>query len=325
MAYNTIFRKLTLLNMAKPFNQLLHDDILMLKGINREEFPDEFKRVFKNIMKRYSLSRTTVYAELEKSVPGAYRKYEGKSRHIIIGKKEAGMIKEMLDSGKSQRHIAREMSLELGFRYSHYRIYKVKEMLLTDSNNTLQAAGGEHILEVSASDASARLLNPDAKIEPAAPSEPVEFKGNISRFFSRLSMLNLIEPERKIKIKVSGTDYSVNSRVIKDCLRHITYSANSGGKTIGALCRFDMETILAGELSMVKQGNKLSPSAIKQLEGIRKSLLNSSPFPGDDSSPAGGYTLDDIYRGVRQFAQDARDVAKFMSSVKFEALMLTGC
>ncbi len=54
----------------KPFNQLLHDDITMLKGINREKFPEEYRRAFGNIMKRHKISQTTVYAELEKTVPG---------------------------------------------------------------------------------------------------------------------------------------------------------------------------------------------------------------------------------------------------------------
>ena len=57
--------------MAKPFNQMLHNDINMLKGFNREKFPEEYRGVFSNIMKRYNISRATVYAELVKTVPGA--------------------------------------------------------------------------------------------------------------------------------------------------------------------------------------------------------------------------------------------------------------
>ncbi|MEO8514434.1 MAG: hypothetical protein ABI543_12810, partial [Ignavibacteria bacterium] len=104
----------------KPFNQLLHDDINMLHGIDRGKFPMEYRRAFANIMKRYKISRSTVYAELDKPIPGGYKKRDDRSRHIVISKKEIELLKCMVSEGKTIRHISKTMSLELGFRYTPY-------------------------------------------------------------------------------------------------------------------------------------------------------------------------------------------------------------
>ena len=114
--------------MSKKFNPQLHDDIDLLKSIDRVKFPEEYRRVFSNIMKRHNISRSTVYAELGKSTPGEYKRYETKSRLIEISKKEIAMVMVLLSAGKSIRHISKTMSLELGFCYTPYRIYKLNEI-----------------------------------------------------------------------------------------------------------------------------------------------------------------------------------------------------
>ena len=296
--------------MAKPFNQLLHDDIIMLKGINREKFSEEFRRAFGNIMKRYNISRTMVYEELEKIVPGSYKKHESKSRHIIISKKEIALVRDMVTTGKTIRHISKTMSLELGFRYTPYRIYKVKELLLSGKNISSPLP----IAREAASPASARLLEEGNNVTLISQDEPVVFKGNIRRLFYRLSMINFIDPERAVKINIAGTNINSSSRVIKDCFSHIIYSASCDGKNLPDSFHFDMETLLINELEQVKLGNRLSPAALKQLEGIRKSLLLTAPENGERSSLNGGYTLDDIYRAVRHYAPNVTrdDVIKYM-------------
>ncbi|MBN8584611.1 MAG: hypothetical protein J0M37_05895 [Ignavibacteria bacterium] len=287
--------------MAKPFNQLLHDDIKMLKDIDRGAYPEEFKLAFRNIMKRHSISRTTVYAELEKAIPGVYKTHDSKSRHILIDRKEVELVKDLLSEGRSIRYISRTMSLELGFRYTPYRIYKVKELIYSGKSETeiypvVQAAAGIE---------SAKLLEERVSPVPPKPKEPVEFKGNISLLFYRLSMLNFIDPERKLKIKIAGNTIETSGRVVKDCLSHIICSAGGGGQNIPEVCRFEMETILIKELDAAKRGIKLTPSALKQLESIRISLLSSSESSRKPQIK-GGYDLDDVVNAVRHFAPDTK-------------------
>jgi len=287
--------------MAKPFNQQLHDDIIMLKDINRGAYPDEFQLAFRNIMKRHGISRTTVYTELEKAIPGKYKAHSYKSRDILVSKKEIGLIKDLLNEGRSIRYISRTMSLELGFRYTPYRIYKVKELINSGSGDT----GPYPIVQEADDIESAKLL--EENFTPAAPKpvEPVEFKGNISLFFNRLSMLDFIDPERKLKIKIAGNIIESSSMVVKDCLNHIIYSAGGSGKSIPEVCRFEMETILIKQFEAYKRGVKFTPLALKHLEGIRMSLLSSAE---DNRKPQlkGGYDLDDVVRAVRHFAPDTK-------------------
>ena len=141
--------------MSKKFNPQLHDDIDLLKSIDRVKFPEEYRRVFSNIMKRHNISRSTVYAELGKSTPGEYKKYETKCRLIEISKKEIAMVMVMLSAGKSIRYISKTMSLELGFRYTPYRIYKVKEIF--SSGKDLK--DDRPVLEPAISNESERLLD----------------------------------------------------------------------------------------------------------------------------------------------------------------------
>ncbi len=283
----------------------------MLKGINREKFHEEYRRVFGNIMKRYNISRTTVYAELGKAVPGGYKKYESKSRQIIISKKEIALVSDMVSKGKTIRHISKTMSLELGFRYTSYRIYKIKVLLASGKN----ISGITPLVEYADSETSARLLEESNFIKLISEDEPVVFKGNISRLFYRLSMINFIDPQRLVKINLAGKIYNSSSRVIKDCFSHIIYSASSGGKNILESCHFDMETILINEMEHVKRGNRISPAALKQLEGIRKSLLESDPERNENKPLNGGYDLDDVYHAVHYFAPNVTrdDVTKFFS------------
>ena len=232
--------------MAKKFNPQLNEDINMLKGIRRTDYPEEYKRAFGNIMKRHGISRSTVYSELEKAVPGEYKTYPTTGRHILINENEVNSIEELLKEGKSIRYISKYMSLELGFRYTPYRIYRVKEII---KNGT----GVFPVLEGVPDEESAKLF--EERITPVQkkPDEPVEFKGNISLFFSRLSMLSFIDPERKLKIKIAGNTYECSTGVLKDCFLHISRSASAGGASIPDAFRFDMETMLIEEFDKIKQ------------------------------------------------------------------------
>ncbi|MEO8514975.1 MAG: hypothetical protein ABI543_15565, partial [Ignavibacteria bacterium] len=210
------------------------------------------------------------------------------------------------------RHISKTMSLELGFRYTPYRIYKVKE--LTASGKKI--SGKEPVIEPSASRFSARLLE-EGNIAPVAMEDkPIEFKGNIRRLFYRLSMIDLIDPERALKINISGNIIQVSSRTIKNCFAYMVYSALHNGSDIPGSCRFEMEAILISELESIRLGNKLTPSALRQLEGIRRSL-HALPKSEDSSALNGGYNMDDIYRAVSHFSPNTtRDqVVKFMEGV----------
>jgi hypothetical protein len=202
------------------------------------------------------------------------------------------------------------MSLELGFRYTPYRIYKVKELLASGK----KLNGSMPVVSPAASIASARLLEEGSNIKLIPQDEPVEFKGNIRRLFYRLSMINFIDPERPIKINLAGNIIESSSRVIMDCFGHIIYSAMNKGDHITQSCRFEMETILINEMEQVKCGNRISPAGLKQLESIRKSLLDTDPANIGRSPLHGGYDLDDVYRAVSHFSPNITrdDVVKFM-------------
>jgi len=299
--------------MSKPFNQLLHDDIKMLKGIDRGAYPDEFQLAFQNIMKRHSISRTTVYTELEKAIPGVYKTHDSKSRHILINKKEVNLVKDLLSEGRSIRYISRTMSLELGFRYTPYRIYKVKELIYKEENENVDYPVHQAVDGIE----SAKLLEERIKPSPPKPAEPIDFKGNITLFFNRLSLLDFIDQDHKFKLRINGNIYETSKTVVKSCLSHIIFSASGGGLTIPEVCRFDMETILIKEFEALKRGVKLTPAALKQLESIRMSLLNSSE---NSQKPKfnGGYDLDDVYKAVRHFAPDTKkeDVMNYFAKEK---------
>ncbi len=115
--------------MSKPFNSRLHDDIMKLKNYTGKTTDGVYRRMFKTVMQKHNISRTTVYKELSKTVPGTYRRYENRGRAVPIGLKEANMVKDMLSRAKTTEEIRDTMSIELGFSYSIRRLNKVKELI----------------------------------------------------------------------------------------------------------------------------------------------------------------------------------------------------
>lgn len=296
--------------MPKPFNKQLHKDILLLKSITHAKGTSGYKKVFNGIMQFHGISKSTLYNELSKEVPGSYKEYETKGRTVEISRIEIDTVNELLKAGKTMEFIKDHMSVELGFSYSAYRLDRVKYIL-----NSAGKPLNPSILNVDETeDIPAEPDNTPAKTNI---KEPVKFKGNIRKFFYRLSHIEKISKDRTIKIDMEGNVFNVHKGLVKSFFDIMAASGETGGKSKEEIFRFNMETILLNESDMYRRGVYIAPGWIKQLESVRKSLAETSP-ENEKNNSKGGYNLDDIHMAVSHFSPNTtrEDVVRFIKSYK---------
>ncbi len=290
--------------MSKPFNQSLHDDIALLHKIDRKSSPVEFRRVFNGIMRKHSISRSTVFKELKKEVPGSYRSTSEPKNTMPIGEGEITRIKDLVMSRHSSGEIKTIMKLELGFNYSEHRLNSVKNIITSRINSALNnmpqvktqnssspLSLGDGLFGVGSASPSS---NP-APVKAAAPTVPAP--PGMREFFYHLCGLNLKEKNCIQELNFMGVDCLISSQVIKECLDRMAHSAGSGGMHLHEAARFDMETVLMKQLKDATRGFFISPSGLKQLESIRRSLDRS-----DSTRESGPLNTEAVIKTVKQFA-----------------------
>lgn len=296
--------------MPKPFNKKLHKDVLLLKSISHAKGTPEYKKVFNGIMQFHGISKATLYNELAKEVPGSYKEYESKGRTVEISRMEVDAVNELLKAGKTIDFIKNHMTVELGFSYSTIRLNKVKYILNSNGKPLNPLILNEDETEVNHAESANKTLN-------LCPTEPVKFKGNIRKFFYRLSHIANISKDRTIKIDMEGNVFPVHKGMVKSFFDTMAASGETGGKSKDEIFRFNMETILLNESDMYRKGVYIAPGWIKQLEFVRKSLAETSP-ENEKNISKGGYNLDDIHIAVSHFSPNTtrEDVVRFIKSNK---------
>src|SRR5689334_21848859 len=104
----------------KPFNSALNTDITKLKEILDQKGRKDpgYADLFKKIMERHDISRTTVYTELAKDQPGAYKKRNHKAGAVKISKREMDILALNMIGGKNTTdELCKAMTTEMGFSY----------------------------------------------------------------------------------------------------------------------------------------------------------------------------------------------------------------
>lgn len=292
--------------MPKPFNQQLHDDILLLKTFANAKGTPQYKKLFESIMKIHGISKATVYNELAKDKPGFYKDYEPKGRSVNISRKEVDTVNMLLKKGKTIDFIKKFMKVELGFSYSSLRLKKVKQII---------NSAGKVIKVIKPNPAQTEAEHRYTGNDPAKPSpaEPVEFKGNIRKFFYRLSHIEKISDDRTIKIDIKGNVFDVHKSIVESFFNTLAASGETGGKSKDEILRLYIETVLFNKTYKFSKGIYIAPGELKQLEYIRKSLAQTSQVKADNSSK-GGYNLDDIMDAVCHFSPKTsrEDVVRFI-------------
>lgn len=296
--------------MPKPFNKKLHKDVLLLKSIAHAKGTPEYKKVFNGIMQFHGISKATLYNELAKEVPGSYKDYESKGRTVEISRKEVDAVNELLKAGKTIEFIKNHMTTELGFSYSTIRLNKVKYILNSNGKPLNPLILNEDESEVNSAGPNETPSKPNL-------TEPVKFKGNIRKFFYRLSHIAKISKDRTIKVDLEGNVFPVHKGLVKSFFDMIAASGETGGKSKDEIFRFNMETILLNESDMYRRGVYVAPGWIKQLESVRKSLAETSP-ENEKNISKGGYNLDDIHIAVSHFSPNTtrEDVVRYIKSNK---------
>lgn len=302
----------------KPFNQLLHNDIMELKSYTGSHDEASYKQLMKKVQTKHGISRTTLYNEISKDVPGSYKAYESRGRVVPLTQKEAIMVKEMLQHGKTTEEIRNTMSIELGFSYSARRVNSVKQQInhgaILESEEPINPAPNNTDTEVNDKPKPCIDINIDGvktsaelgalvkKLAgaPGAGEFTVNFKGNLRRLFYRLSVLSKLDPKKPVKLNIYGYEREVSPRTIKGCLDQLAGSALTGGMDTDESIRFNIQTLLLNESNEYKRGLYIKPSEIKSLESARRSLI-SSPAGSGGSALSGGYSLDDVYGVVTFF------------------------
>lgn len=263
--------------MKKPFNASLSDDISRLKTIhNNAGACADYRNLFRNIMDKHKISRSTVYAELAKSLPGMYKSQPARSVRTQVGEHELAMVRALFHERKTNKEIRQAMEREMGFPYSERRLKRAK-LLIT-------------------------LMNAKKMITTGMPSDATPAPPEMCRLFHKLAALDTSNLKRKhtIDLDDTGTYVTLSSLVIKNSLDNLALSASYNGMHLHEISRYEMETILMRQIQSVKAGTYITPAGLKALEATRRSLEKSE---STSTISAAGYEA--LFSTVRHFSPDA--------------------
>ncbi len=112
----------------KEFNEELNRDITLLKSLHAKKDKTEFNFLKLELMKKYNISKATIYREMKKEVPGFYKVPNYNPPVRSVSDREVRMVKELLFSGRQNTDIIRIMEAELGIAYNWDRFDKVRAM-----------------------------------------------------------------------------------------------------------------------------------------------------------------------------------------------------
>jgi hypothetical protein len=318
--------------MSKPFNKPLHTDIIKLRDLSAEGKKTAYRVLFEQIKKKYDLSQSTVYEEMRKETPGAYKKSSRGPALVNISKRELDLVAGAIIRKESAAQMCRWLSVQLGFVYSKRRLARARETLAQNAARIQEERSKVIACRLGSPETFAKL---DKMKEEAAKLE--EYRGleqalyadanDTRRFFFILAGLDLSDTSAVIRLQIGEKEYDVSVLVIKEALEHIAQSASSGGKDIYTACRFDIETLLITKLRSARSGNYISSHDFKQLVAIHKTLSPVQTGAAADSdsdtrtsgsfhNSAGGYTLDDVCKVVSHFspATTSEEVRKFLDA-----------
>lgn len=111
----------------KPFNKKLNADITQLKKLHALKDKTEFNKLKAEIMERHSISKATVYRELQKDVPGLY---DRKRSERPIAVKEVEMVRTLLVQQYKIQDVITVMEQRTGMPYSWDRIDKIRSTMV---------------------------------------------------------------------------------------------------------------------------------------------------------------------------------------------------
>lgn len=113
----------------RKFNRKLNKDINHLKKLHAKKDKTDFKRMKAEIMKRYKLSKATVYRELKKDTPGLYKTPNYYTLWRPVTTQEVRMVRELLTKQVTVSDAAKIMERETGQNYNWDRIDKIRKMI----------------------------------------------------------------------------------------------------------------------------------------------------------------------------------------------------
>lgn len=228
----------------KEFKQQLHDDVVRLKKLRIKRDKTDYKKFFIVVLRRHRLSRTTLWAEIRKQVPGTYRSITWDMRYRPITDEEVKMVYEMLIQQYTLEYIKKVMEEKLGGNYSDKRIKKIREII------------------------DKRLFELDS-------DKSTIFGGGIRQLFIEYCDLNLMDPGRTKDLSLYGKEYKVNCGVIKSAINSIILSCEHDGISTQELQRIRMENILSKKIESMSESSQVSMLDLRSAEIVRRSQEKS--------------------------------------------------
>lgn len=271
----------------KEFNQQLHDDVVKLRKLRLKKDKSEYKKCFTVVQRRYKFSRTTLWAELRKEVPGQYRSISWELRYRPITDEEVKMVYELFYRRYTIEQIKTIMEERLGGNYSDTRMAKIR------------AEMEKRLPELETEDTSA-------------------FGGGINEIFSKFCDLELMHPDKKVNVNLLGKKYKVNSGIARDAVKMMIISAENNGKDNEELRRIRMENMLSKKIDTMYSSSQVSMTELRNAELLRKSFEKKSSAHLSKLTPD-GRVLMELCRELRPdmtFIEIYEEAMKKIKSIK---------
>lgn len=204
----------------------------------------EFQQAKAEVMKRHNISKATVYREMNKEVPGAYRqpKYSNKARDITPHEKE--LVKTLLFKKIPLEQMCSEMEKLRNERYSWDRIDQIRKAIEPEVKKEMAALNRKKSPQTE-STVSDRTVN--EKPESA-------WGKDIKLVLEEALNIDKIDKDSVVSINIKGTIYKIGHDAIKEILMILANSAAEEGRDVMESLDQQIKHLLTQQVRYIKNG-----------------------------------------------------------------------
>jgi hypothetical protein len=285
----------------RTFKIKLNTDINRLKQLHMLKDKTEFKKLRAVIMEEHKISKSTLYREMNKEVPGQYAAPVYSFGPAVISAQEKELVKNLLFKKVTTMQIRRELQKLTGRNYSWDRFNQIRlaveEDIRQQRADTAVSRPGD---AVPCSD-----LLPVKKIGMAGADGDIPEIAPVSAFGDNLQLLleavfnfEKMSADTLIEVKYGEHIFRLGHDAVLDIKRILMNSASAEGRDVGGFSNMKIKHILAESLRNIENGAPCSVKDIAAIQRIYKSLEGMGSNLFEDKE------LEWIYRMVRAYNKD---------------------
>lgn len=252
----------------KKFNQALNKDITELKTLYIKKDKTEFRQRKDEIIQKHGISKATVYREMAKDLPGAYRQPKYSNRAPEVTEKEKELVRALLYKKMSIETVCCEMERLKSQNYTWKRINRIRKEIEKDDIAAKENANKPGVV-ITIGETTGEIT--PLKNESA-------WGEDLKYLLEQLLNADKISKDSYITIVIKGKSIKATEELRNDIMIKMANAADADGKSIMDSIDSDTKHLLKEQVRSMKNGLKYGVRDLCDIRRMYKEMGGGNTF-----------------------------------------------